>query len=114
MSVKHLGERLKSYREDQGLSLREVETSCGIDSSTLCRIEHGKPVDYDTGKKIEALLANWAEPREWKILYRKCEHGQFQAMVSSHVCREWYVEGPPTGETPVRVREIRESSRRER
>lgn len=45
--------------------------------------------------------------REWRMLYKKCDHENMM-IVSSHVCREWFVEGPKleSGQI-ITVREVR-------
>lgn len=45
--------------------------------------------------------------REWNILYQKCNH-TYGMMIGNHVCKEWYVEGPPTDGKTVTVQEVKQ------
>ena len=52
--MKTLGELIKNYRKEQGLSLRDFEASCGISHSYIAKLEKG--IDRRTGNPIEPTL----------------------------------------------------------
>lgn len=104
MTETELREKLIKIRESEGLSLRAVEAGTGLSNAFICQFEKGSGIGHDNALKLEAFLSSYKEPREWKILYQKCEHTY--GIISSHVCREWYVEGPPTDGKTVTVREV--------
>jgi transcriptional regulator with XRE-family HTH domain len=55
ITVKELGDELRRRRDEQGLSLRDVEEETGVSAATLSRIERGSSPDLDIVKK----LAEW-------------------------------------------------------
>lgn len=59
-----LGKRLRLARAAHKVPMRYFEShkEFQIPSATICRIEQGKPVDYNTGKKIEYWLSKVGEP----------------------------------------------------
>lgn len=61
--IQTLGSKLKAYRQAMKKSLREVEAATGVFNATLCRIEHGKAVDYETGRKLDTWLDEQGAPR---------------------------------------------------
>lgn len=67
LAVEKLGAKLKAFRAAHGFTLRDVQAAIGVPNATLCRIENGKPVDYETGKQVEAYIAEFREPREWVL-----------------------------------------------
>ena len=62
--AENLGKRLKLARLAHKVTMRhwEKDKELKISSSTISRIEQGKPVDYETGKKIEYWLSQVGEP----------------------------------------------------
>jgi len=52
--MKTLGELIKNYRKEQGLSLRDFEALCGISHSYIAKLEKG--IDRRTGNPIEPTL----------------------------------------------------------
>lgn len=54
--VHDLGRMLLTIRTAMRLTTRELATELGIDRSTISRVENGKAVDYDTGKKLEGWI----------------------------------------------------------
>ena len=49
--------RLKEFRELQGISQEELSRLCGIDSGNICKIERGQRVPrYKTLEKIASAL----------------------------------------------------------
>lgn len=67
IGVKELGARLKAVRAERGLTLRAIGAELGLNYSTLFRVEHGKPVEYDAGKAIEAFVAEAPKPDSAEI-----------------------------------------------
>ncbi len=47
-----LGEILKGWREDRGLTLKEAASRMGVSLPTLSRIEHGEQMDGETLAKL--------------------------------------------------------------
>ena len=47
-----LAHALKVARKQQGLSLRETQTACGVEFSTLSRIENGRGCEVDTLARV--------------------------------------------------------------
>src|SRR5574338_390091 len=109
MTESELRKKLLRIRQTEGLSLRQVETATGLSNAFICQFEKGSGIGHDNALKIEEFLSRFREPREWQILYQKCEHGSFGGMISSHTCKEWYVTGPPTDGKSVTVREVMQS-----
>ena len=60
MTSEQLRQELKSKRERERLSLRQVEKAIGTGASyaTLWRVEHGGAFDYDTG----LVILRWLRP----------------------------------------------------
>lgn len=56
---KLLGLRIIAFRKKYGLTLRDMQKATKIHNSTLCRIENGLNIRYDTGKFIEAWLLEY-------------------------------------------------------
>lgn len=63
--LKHLGPRLRSARQDRGLTLEELASKAGMSASTLSRLESGKrqaslelllPLTRQLGVRIDDLL----------------------------------------------------------
>lgn len=62
------GQRLRTWREDAGLSQRDVAARLGIEQSTLCRIEQGRnQPGLQIAIRIEKLsklpVAIWFTPK---------------------------------------------------
>lgn len=57
ITINELAEELRRRREDDGLTLRDVEAATGISAATLSRIERGSTPDFDIVKK----LAKWLD-----------------------------------------------------
>jgi len=45
--TEQLGEVLKSWRDDQGINIRDAAAMIGVTHSTLSRLERGLPIDAD-------------------------------------------------------------------
>lgn len=58
---------LKRIRKQQGLTLRVVATAVGMDTSTLCDIENGKPTSARMAEKLARYFGR--QVTEMEILY---------------------------------------------
>jgi hypothetical protein len=56
-----LSRRLKAFRQAHKMTSRSFK-NIGIDSSTISRIENGKPCAYETGKALEEFMQRLGEP----------------------------------------------------
>lgn len=54
--TKMLGKLLRWKRKLKNKTLRALTKDTGIPNPTLWRVEHDKPVDYETGKIIEEWI----------------------------------------------------------
>lgn len=84
---------VRLIHDEQCTKTAEVE----INNPTLCRIGQGKPVDYDTGKKLETFLGDFKEPRQWELVSSYKKGHLYFGVISG--------PSPAAGKT-IKVREI--------
>jgi transcriptional regulator with XRE-family HTH domain len=92
ISLTELGVRIRTHRQRQGLSVRDLAERAGIDKNTVLRIEKGLPTSYNTLVSIgEALNTNIAR------LTLPDNDPEVPFAVHTHEMDEWRSYAPPGG-----------------
>jgi len=63
--IRTFGTNLRKYRNQRGLSQRELYSLCGIDNGTICRMENGQ---VNITLNTLSILAEALDTPCWKLL----------------------------------------------
>ena len=63
-------ERVRSLREERGLTRRDLAVAAGVSETTLRRVEREEPVYFRTGRKVAKALGVEPSPSLGRFLTR--------------------------------------------
>jgi transcriptional regulator with XRE-family HTH domain len=63
-------ERVRSLREERGLTRRDLAVAAGVSETTLRRVEREEPVYFRTGRAVAKALGVGPSPSLGRVLTR--------------------------------------------